>query len=207
MRGAVRSRNDSAQSPTCSRNAWPTATPASADRSCRASPANTSGGNALSSACTAASSASSGHSGCCAASSSAPRGRRPLLHARPLHTPRAPSPSRVSDPAAARRASMIARPAPARRGHGRAPAPGAPSGARWPRRPACPRRGGSRRGAAPFAGRRRSASLVQRGGALREPLVAESRQSAPSSGAGPRHSRSASSSRSGTSSRSVARRR
>ena len=64
MRGAVRSRKLSAQSPECSRKPRPAATSPSARRNCRASPANTSGGMALISAATASTAAGSGQSGC-----------------------------------------------------------------------------------------------------------------------------------------------
>ena len=64
---AENSWNDSTQSPACRRNARPSATPASASRSARASPAKTSGGIAASRLRTVSTRSPLGHSGCCAA--------------------------------------------------------------------------------------------------------------------------------------------
>src|SRR4051812_33662877 len=67
MASAVKSPNDSAQSPACNRNARPACTSASVDRSCRASPAKTSGGSVDSCFRTRSKALGSGHSGCWAA--------------------------------------------------------------------------------------------------------------------------------------------
>ena len=67
MASAVKSSKDSAQSPAWSRKARPAATWASADRSRRASPANTSGGSTDSAFRLVSSAAGSGQSGCCPA--------------------------------------------------------------------------------------------------------------------------------------------
>jgi hypothetical protein len=65
---AEKTSKDSTQSPAWRRKARPAATSASASRSARASPANTSGGIAASRARTASTRSGFGQSGCCNAS-------------------------------------------------------------------------------------------------------------------------------------------
>ena len=67
MESAVKSANDSAQSPACSRKASPLATSASSAVRWRASPAKTRGGTVDSRASAFLSASASGQSGCCAA--------------------------------------------------------------------------------------------------------------------------------------------
>src|SRR5689334_13585949 len=70
MLSAVKSWNDSAQSPACSRNASPWATDARAALRNRASPANTKGGSAASALSDCSRECASGHSGCWSAGKS-----------------------------------------------------------------------------------------------------------------------------------------